>query len=367
MSFQLERVGTFIKPDTIPWRAGATFNPGFYMEPGSDEIDFTFRGTPVSGANKGEFKLGTYISSVGYGTMCFNPQTNLYSEVYVADTPWLTVDPDHPKYPHVNGMGYEDASKVGKIRTSRGEVYTLSHNEVGIGEDGKSVVRVGLATRKDLKRGEWHVHGPIGPDNSSKGLVLFQSGSTNRDESIHVGLTLDADTHESAPYLITVPNFETIINPPGFFWENFLENRELYRIEKLRPSPDAHRGAEIGGNPVLIPLGRGKTGALLPISPESFEERWDIAYVLLDADNPIEVIAESGIVLTAGTATELYGPVSKRCAFPGSPVIVDAFGNDWGGNFNQADLTLLQPHGEGDLWSSFARGDAHQLIEDMTT
>jgi len=77
VSFQLERLGTFLSPNPDnAWEKGGAFNPGLLKN--IETLLFTYRGVNSDGGN-GSFKTREYMSSIGHGKLEFNEQTKEYT------------------------------------------------------------------------------------------------------------------------------------------------------------------------------------------------------------------------------------------------------------------------------------------------
>lgn len=331
MSFRLERIGTFVEPNPEnDWERGGTFNPSLLQDPEREEIIFTYRAVPVSGYNKGEFKPGVYLSSVGYGILAVNKETHKI-DVKRSPTPLLV-----PDQPYERGMGCEDA-RLTKI----GDTYTLPYTAVGLDEVEKVVVRMGLATSKDLRK--WEKHGLIGPDEPTKAATIFE----HDNGKVGMYFTIWPDSPKSSVMYTEFDTLDELLHPAEGYWNNLLDRSDEHIV--FRPPKGAWRGAEIGAPP--IPRDEG---LLLIYCPPNMgdSDKWNIGAALLDKNDPTHVLAQTEQpLLEAETEEEVNAPICKKCVFPMGAVVVGE--------------TLLVAHGKGDTHAGLAKGNVNELMEEL--
>ncbi len=276
----------------VNWEAGSVLNPCVIHDNGV--FHMYYRATnDVKHKQK-----GGYVSSIGYAVSKDGLQWVRSPEPVVA--PGETYDSE----------GCEDA-RVTKI----GKTYYMHYTAVGEGANGKSIIRIALATSQDGK--SWIKHGVVGPAGSrSKAATLFPEPIGGKYWWFY---TWEADRPQSTIMSVAASSIEEIIAPPPGQIAKTLEDFDTWAVFAPPHITPTLRGAEVGAPPV-------KTGAgwlfIYCNANLTRQPEWTIKAALLDLHDPRKIIAEtSSPILSPETPEEVEG-VIKNVTFPEGAVVV---------------------------------------------
>lgn len=304
------------------WEAGAAFNPNVLYDNGLFRM--VYRAASVDGSN-GSFKLGQYMSSVGYAESVDGINFQRFPD------PLLTFDQQYEA-----GMGCEDP-RVQKIE----DTYYLHYTAVGE-KDGEAVVRIAVATSPDFKT--WTKHGIVGPDKPSKAAALSPRAINGEYDMFYA---LNPDDRGSSIMLVSFKDKAEITNPPKGLMEENVSNYDEHVV--FRPSLGARRGPEVGAPPIETDKGWFKV-----YCPENMtdHDEWTIGAALLDLKDPRRILAKTRVpLLRAKRDYEINGPVCKNAVFPMGAVIFDN--------------TLFVYHGSGDNGVCLSTGYFDNVMNSM--
>lgn len=174
-------------------------------------------------------------------------------------------------------FGVEDP-RIAKI----GDTYYVFYTSIAKALDQPDAgdgIRIAMASTKDFKT--FTKHGVVGPDRRTKAGIVFESA-----DGLYF-LWKDEEQHERTMLTKLPANFDVADKAA---WEKVWQGRDIERDQLLGAQKNAHEGlgVEPGAPPVEVP-----EGLLLAYSSISADFKWTISLLLLDKNDPTQIIAKS--------------------------------------------------------------------------
>lgn len=260
----MKRHGVIVSP---AGELGATFNPAVARTP-PDGYIMLVRSIP-----KGYHKLGSVNE--------FDDRYTSHLSLWRGSAPDVFIlENEHALMPSApfDLFGVEDP-RITKV----GDTYYILYTALAIGlgqPDADRGIRIAMASTKDFKT--FKKHGVIGPDRRSKAGTLFEAAGRL------YFMWKDEQGVERTMLTPAPADFEN-----AAAWQKLWKHQKSYR-ELMGPQKNAHEslGVEPGAPPIEI-----EEGLLVVYSSISADHKWTISVMLLDKNDPYNVLAKTAAPL----------------------------------------------------------------------